>query len=129
MSEAKHVHVIGIGGSAMAPLAGMLRESGYRVTGSDSGVYPPASTLLDSLGIAFNNAFDAAHMEPAPDLVVVETLLPEGTRSWKRCWTARFRIARCRRFWRKCFAGAAFYRGERDAWKDYDDGDAGMDLS
>jgi len=49
MSEAKHVHVIGIGGSAMAPLAGMLREHGYRVTGSDSGVYPPASTLLDSL--------------------------------------------------------------------------------
>jgi len=36
MNEAKHVHVIGIGGSAMAPLAGMLRESGYRVTGSDS---------------------------------------------------------------------------------------------
>jgi len=37
---AKHVHIIGIGGSAMAPLAGMLRESGFRVTGSDSGVYP-----------------------------------------------------------------------------------------
>jgi len=33
----------------------MLREHGYRVTGSDSGVYPPASTLLESLGIAFNN--------------------------------------------------------------------------
>ena len=38
---AKHIHIIGIGGSAMAPLAGMLRESGFRVTGSDSGVYPP----------------------------------------------------------------------------------------
>ena len=46
MTESKHIHVIGIGGSAMAPLAGMLRERGYRVTGSDSGVYPPASTLL-----------------------------------------------------------------------------------
>src|SRR4029077_12156662 len=69
MSEPKHVHVIGIGGSAMAPLAGMLREHGYRVTGSDSGVYPPASTLLDSLGIAFYNTFDAAHVQPAPHLV------------------------------------------------------------
>ena len=36
------IHLIGIGGSAMAPLAGMLAERGYRVTGSDVGVYPPA---------------------------------------------------------------------------------------
>ena len=78
MSEAKHVHVIGIGGSAMAPLAGMLRESGYRVTGSDSGVYPPASTLLDSLGISFYNTFDAAHLRPAPDLVIVGNIIARG---------------------------------------------------
>ena len=78
MSETKHVHVIGIGGSAMAPLAGMLREHGFRVTGSDSGVYPPASTLLDSLGIAFYNSFDAAHLQPAPDLVVVGNIIARG---------------------------------------------------
>jgi UDP-N-acetylmuramate: L-alanyl-gamma-D-glutamyl-meso-diaminopimelate ligase len=78
MSEAKHVHVIGIGGSAMAPLAGMLREHGFRVTGSDSGVYPPASTLLESLGIAFYNSFDAAHLQPAPDLVVVGNIIARG---------------------------------------------------
>ena len=78
MSETKHVHVIGIGGSAMAPLAGMLREHGFRVTGSDSGVYPPASTLLDSLGIAFYNAFDASHLQPAPDLVVVGNIIARG---------------------------------------------------
>jgi UDP-N-acetylmuramate: L-alanyl-gamma-D-glutamyl-meso-diaminopimelate ligase len=78
MSEAKHVHVIGIGGSAMAPLAGMLREHGFRVTGSDSGVYPPASTLLESLGIASYNTFDAAHLQPAPDLVVVGNIIARG---------------------------------------------------
>src|SRR6202790_1581663 len=78
MSETKHVHVIGIGGSAMAPLAGMLREHGFRVTGSDSGVYPPASTLLDSLGIAFYNSFEAAHLQPAPDLVVVGNIIARG---------------------------------------------------
>jgi UDP-N-acetylmuramate: L-alanyl-gamma-D-glutamyl-meso-diaminopimelate ligase len=78
MSDAKHVHVIGIGGSAMAPLAGMLRESGYRVTGSDSGVYPPASTLLEKLGISFFHTFDAAHLEPAPDLVVVGNIIARG---------------------------------------------------
>ena len=78
MSIAKHVHVIGIGGSAMAPLAGMLREQGFRVTGSDSGVYPPASTLLESLGISFFHSFDAAHLEPTPDLVVVGNIIARG---------------------------------------------------
>jgi UDP-N-acetylmuramate: L-alanyl-gamma-D-glutamyl-meso-diaminopimelate ligase len=78
MSEKKHIHVIGIGGSAMAPLAGMLRESGYRVTGSDSGVYPPASTLLESLGISFFNTFDASHMQPAPDLAVIGNIIARG---------------------------------------------------
>jgi UDP-N-acetylmuramate: L-alanyl-gamma-D-glutamyl-meso-diaminopimelate ligase len=78
LSETKHVHVIGIGGSAMAPLAGMLRERGFRVTGSDSGVYPPASTLLESLGISFFNIFDAAHLQPAPDLVVIGNIIARG---------------------------------------------------
>jgi UDP-N-acetylmuramate: L-alanyl-gamma-D-glutamyl-meso-diaminopimelate ligase len=78
MNEGKHVHVIGIGGSAMAPLAGMLRESGYRVTGSDSGVYPPASTLLESLGISFHHTFDPAHLQPAPDLVIVGNIIARG---------------------------------------------------
>jgi UDP-N-acetylmuramate: L-alanyl-gamma-D-glutamyl-meso-diaminopimelate ligase len=78
MSDTKHVHVIGIGGSAMAPLAGMLREHGYRVTGSDSGVYPPASTLLEKLGISFFHTFDAAHLTPAPDLVVIGNIIARG---------------------------------------------------
>jgi UDP-N-acetylmuramate: L-alanyl-gamma-D-glutamyl-meso-diaminopimelate ligase len=78
LSERKHAHVIGIGGSAMAPLAGILRESGFRVTGSDSGVYPPASTLLESLGISFFNSFDAAHLEPTPDLVVIGNIIARG---------------------------------------------------
>lgn len=78
MTESKHIHVIGIGGSAMAPLAGMLRERGYRVTGSDSGVYPPASTLLESLGISFFHSFDAAHLQPAPDMVIVGNIIARG---------------------------------------------------
>ena len=78
MSSSKHVHVIGIGGSAMAPLAGMLREHGFRVTGSDTGVYPPASTMLDQLGIFYFHSFDAAHLDPAPDLVVVGNIIARG---------------------------------------------------
>src|SRR6202140_4386816 len=78
MTDPRHIHVIGIGGSAMAPLAGMLRERGFRVTGSDSGVYPPASTLLESLGISFFHSFDAANLTPVPDLVVVRNIIARG---------------------------------------------------
>ena len=78
MTKGKHVHVIGIGGSAMSPLAGMLREKGWRVTGSDSGVYPPASTFLESMGISFFHSFDAKHLDPEPDLVVVGNIIARG---------------------------------------------------
>lgn len=74
----KHVHMIGIGGSAMSPLAGMLRERGYRVTGSDAGVYPPASTFLESLGITYATSFDVGHLTPAPDLIVVGNAISRG---------------------------------------------------
>lgn len=73
-----HIHMIGIGGSAMAPLAGMLKESGYEVSGSDAGVYPPASDLLQSLGITFSTSFDAKNLTPAPDLIVVGNAVSRG---------------------------------------------------
>src|SRR5690349_13776972 len=62
----------------MSPLAGMLREQGFRVTGSDSGVYPPASALLEGLGISFYHTFDAAHLQPVPDLAVIGNVIARG---------------------------------------------------
>ena len=78
MVNKRHIHMIGIGGSAMAPLAGMLREAGYEVTGSDAGVYPPASTLLESLHIPYATSFDAKNLTPDPDLVVVGNAISRG---------------------------------------------------
>lgn len=78
MAAKKRIHMIGIGGSAMAPLAGMLRESGYKVTGSDAGVYPPASTLLESLGIAYCTSFDPKNLTPTPNLIVVGNAISRG---------------------------------------------------
>ncbi|HEX2713323.1 MAG TPA: UDP-N-acetylmuramate:L-alanyl-gamma-D-glutamyl-meso-diaminopimelate ligase [Candidatus Acidoferrales bacterium] len=73
----EHIHLIGIGGSAMTPLAGMLKESNYRVTGSDAGVYPPASTLLESLGIPWKS-FSEDNLKPPPDLVVIGNAVSRG---------------------------------------------------
>lgn len=62
----------------MGSLAGMLRESGYRVTGSDARIYPPMSDFLRSAGIEVMEGFDAAHLRPEPDLVVVGNAVSRG---------------------------------------------------
>jgi len=51
MNEKKHIHLIGICGTAMASLAGMLKQRGFKVTGSDTAAYPPMSDFLSSLSI------------------------------------------------------------------------------
>ena len=46
-----HIHLLGICGTGMGSLAGMLKDRGYHITGSDQAVYPPMSTFLSGLGI------------------------------------------------------------------------------
>src|ERR1700692_2888526 len=78
MSKPRHIHLIGICGTAMASLAGMLQERGFRVTGSDAAAYPPISTFLESLGIPVAQPFAEANLKPRPDLVVVGNALSRG---------------------------------------------------
>ena len=73
-----HYHLLGIAGVAMGSLAGLLRAKGHTVTGSDEGVYPPMSTLLDDLGIAYEPRFGPENLEPAPDVVVVGNAISRG---------------------------------------------------
>ncbi len=71
LSAVRRVHLIAISGVAMTSLAGMLKARGFEVTGSDQNVYPPASTMLERLGIAVRTGYRPENLEPAPDLVVV----------------------------------------------------------
>jgi UDP-N-acetylmuramate: L-alanyl-gamma-D-glutamyl-meso-diaminopimelate ligase len=73
-----HYHLIGICGTAMASLAGMLQARGHRVTGSDEHVYPPMSTMLEGLGIRLMQGYDAMHLTETPDCVVVGNAIPRG---------------------------------------------------
>lgn len=70
--EARRVYLIGICGTAMASLAGMLKERGYEVSGSDEHVYPPMSTYLQQLGIDVLEGYTKEHLQTfRPDVVVV----------------------------------------------------------
>lgn len=74
----KSVYMIAICGTGMAALAGMLREKGVKVSGSDRNVYPPMSTFLRDLGIPVFQGFDEKHLDPPPDLVIIGNAMSRG---------------------------------------------------
>lgn len=71
----RHIHLMGICGSGMAALAGMLQQSGFMVTGSDSKVYPPMSEFLARLNIPVCSGYGPRNLLPSPDLVVVGNVI------------------------------------------------------
>lgn len=73
-----HYHLIGICGTAMASLAGMLQARGHRVTGSDQNVYPPMSTQLEALGIEIMQGYKAENTDLARDITVVGNTIMRG---------------------------------------------------
>src|SRR5437899_11295155 len=75
--EAVHrVYLIGIGGTAMASLAGMLQQRGYEVGGSDDHGYPPMSTYLETLHIPVLEGYTREHLETfRPDLVFIGSVV------------------------------------------------------
>src|SRR2546429_615272 len=78
MSDREHIHLIGICGTAMASLAGLLKQRGCFVTGSDAAAYPPMSELLRSLQIQVFEPYDEKNLKTRPDLVVVGNAISRG---------------------------------------------------
>ena len=71
----RHIHIMGICGTGMAALAGMLKEQGFQVTGSDENVYPPMSDFLEQMGIDVMAGYGPQNLVPVPDLVVVGNVI------------------------------------------------------
>jgi UDP-N-acetylmuramate: L-alanyl-gamma-D-glutamyl-meso-diaminopimelate ligase len=65
------VHLIGIGGTGMGALAGLLKQAGHEVRGSDGPLYPPMSTQLEQAGVEVMTGFRAENLDWGPDCVVV----------------------------------------------------------
>jgi UDP-N-acetylmuramate: L-alanyl-gamma-D-glutamyl-meso-diaminopimelate ligase len=71
----RHVHLIGVAGTAMAALAGMLVERGFQVSGSDNQFYEPTASLLRNSRVELKAGFGAANLSPTPDLAVVGNVI------------------------------------------------------
>jgi len=71
MENHRHVYLVAICGMGMGSFAGLLKEKGYRVTGSDKNVYPPMSTQLELMGIKLLQGYDSGNLSVKPDLVIV----------------------------------------------------------
>ncbi len=69
--RAVKVHFIGIGGTGMGALAGLLVQAGHEVRGSDQELYPPMSTQLADAKIPVFMGFDANNLGWSPDRIVV----------------------------------------------------------
>jgi UDP-N-acetylmuramate: L-alanyl-gamma-D-glutamyl-meso-diaminopimelate ligase len=65
------VHLIGIGGTGMGAVAGLLAAAGHDVRGSDVAVYPPMSEQLEALGVPVMMPYAAENLDWGPELVVV----------------------------------------------------------
>ncbi len=79
-----HIHILGICGTFMGGLAALAREAGHKVTGCDTGVYPPMSNQLRALGIELIEGYSADQMAFEPDVFVIGNVvsrarLPDGT--------------------------------------------------
>lgn len=73
-----HVHFVGICGTAMASLAGLMKSFGHKVTGSDQNIYPPMSTQLEQLQIPVQLGYRAENLSPKPDLVIIGNVISRG---------------------------------------------------
>lgn len=75
LNKGSHIHLMGICGTAMASLAGLLKDRGFKVTGSDSHPYPPMSTQIESMGIEIKKPYQKENLYPQPDFVIVGNVI------------------------------------------------------
>ena len=76
--QGKHIHFLGIAGTAMGNVALMLKKAGFRVSGSDERVYPPMSDLLRQHDVNFREGYGPQNLVSRPDVVVVGNAISRG---------------------------------------------------
>ena len=77
-TDLKHVHFLGVCGTAMGAVAAALRDAGHVVTGSDESVYPPMSTFLEEKGIALAAGYRPENLPASAELIVIGNAIRRG---------------------------------------------------
>lgn len=72
------IHILGICGTFMGGIALLARASGHEVTGADSNVYPPMSTMLAEQGISIIQGYHEQDLPEAADMIVVGNVMKRG---------------------------------------------------
>jgi UDP-N-acetylmuramate: L-alanyl-gamma-D-glutamyl-meso-diaminopimelate ligase len=79
LKKGANIYFMGIGGTGMASVAGLFKDAGFKITGSDKGVYPPMSEMLEELAIPYKTPYASANIaSEKPDMVVVANALSRG---------------------------------------------------
>lgn len=78
LKSGAHIYLMGICGTAMASLAGLLKEKGFQVSGSDQNFYPPMSTQLEQLSVSVRVGYRPENLDPKPDLVIVGNVITKA---------------------------------------------------
>jgi UDP-N-acetylmuramate: L-alanyl-gamma-D-glutamyl-meso-diaminopimelate ligase len=79
IKDGASLYFVGIGGTGMASVAGLCQEAGYKVTGSDAGIYPPMSDMLAELKIKAVSPYSVDNLAGAkPDVAVIANVLSRG---------------------------------------------------
>ena len=79
MKSKEKIYLMGIAGTAMASLAGLLQDLGFETAGSDAQIYPPMSTALENLGIEILTPYSPDNlMKTKPDWVVIGNVISEN---------------------------------------------------
>jgi UDP-N-acetylmuramate: L-alanyl-gamma-D-glutamyl-meso-diaminopimelate ligase len=80
----KHLHFIGICGTAMGSTAVALRHLGYTISGSDQKVYPPMSDVLREAGITLTEGYHSENLPASADLYIVGNAISRGNEELDR---------------------------------------------
>ncbi len=119
--KSMRIHLIGVCGVAMGTLAAMLREQGHVVSGSDAGVYPPMSTMLEKWGVTLHEGYDPALLDGV-DLTIVGNAVSRGNPQVERVLDERLPYCSMPAALHRFFSGRTRSdRGVRYAWQNHHD--------
>ena len=77
-ASGQHYHFIGICGTAMGAVAAAMKDRGFTITGSDSGIYEPMASFLQSKGVTVQEGFSASHIPAEADVIVIGNAISRG---------------------------------------------------